>query len=748
MVKVREDQPVFSDGTVDLESWLVRVELQNPLLDREVLLRACRIARVAEQETDSPKNHWGEGESAYRTGLEMAEILSELKLDQEAIIAAILYRTVREEVLPLDTVRDQFGPQVATLIEGVLRMAAIHTKHKSTRRAVLGQHETQGDAVRKMLVAMIDDVRVALIKLAERTCAIRAVKKAPAQRRYKVAREVFDIYAPLAHRLGVGHLKWELEDLSFRYIEPLDYKKIAKLLDEKRLDRQRYIGNVQTILQDEVSKAEVKAEIQGRAKHIYSIWRKMKRKSISFSQVYDIRAFRVLVPDVRDCYTVLGIVHSLWRHIPREFDDYIASPKSNGYRSLHTAVIGPEGKVVEVQIRTREMHDDAELGICAHWVYKGTDAKGKAHSRGYEEKVNWLRQVLEWHDELGDIQEMVEEWGADVATDRIYVLTPEGHVIDLSKGATPIDFAYKIHTDVGNRCRGAKVNGRIVPLTHRLKIGDQVSVLTGRDPAPSRDWLNPDLGYVHSSRARAKIRHWFKSLDREENLREGKTILMRELQRFNLPKLNMDELAQRVNYTQADDMYAATGAGDLRLMQVVHSAEAMVNPGRPDEIQLSAASELKPSGDLVIHGVGNMMTQIANCCKPVPGDPVVGFITLGRGVSIHRQDCVNLLQMKDREPERIIEVSWGGETRRTYPVDLNILAYDRTGLLRDVMMIMANSNINVTSVNTLSNKDESQADMRLTVEIEDIDSLGKVMAQLSKIANVADVLRVMPRVRH
>jgi GTP pyrophosphokinase len=301
---------------------------------------------------------------------------------------------------------------------------------------------------------------------------------------------------------------------------------------------------------------------------------------------------------------------------------------------------------------------------------------------------------------------------------------------------------------VGNRCRGAKVNGRIVPLTHHLKIGDQVSVLTGRDPAPSRDWLNPDLGYVNSSRARAKIRHWFKSLDRNVNLREGKTILMRELQRFNLPKLDMGELALRVNYQQADDMYAAIGAGDLRLMQVVHSAEAMINPGRSDEIQLSSASELRPSGDLVIHGVGNMMTQIANCCKPVPGDPVVGFITLGRGVSIHRQDCVNLLQMKDREPERIIEVSWGGETRRTYPVELNILAYDRTGLLRDIMMIMANSNINVTSVNPLSNKDESQADMRLTVEIEDIDSLGKVMAQLSNISNVADVLRVMPRVKH
>lgn len=743
MVKVREDQPVFSDGTVDLESWLHRIEQKAPLIDSDELVRACRIARLAEQEADAPKNHWGEGESAYRTGLEMAEILADLNLDQEALIAAILYRTVREEELPLDTVRDQFGPQVASLIEGVLRMAAIHTQHKSTRASVLGQSETQGEAVRKMLVAMIDDVRVALIKLAERTCAIRAVKHAPAARKYKVAREVSDIYAPLAHRLGVGQLKWELEDLSFRYLEPQDYKKIAKLLDEKRLNRQHYIENVQSILQAEVEAAGIQSEIQGRAKHIYSIWRKMKRKSISFSQVYDIRAFRVLVPDVRDCYTVLGIVHSLWRHIPREFDDYIASPKSNGYRSLHTAVIGPEGKVVEVQIRTHAMHEDAELGVCAHWVYKGTDAKGNPHSRGYEEKVNWLRQVLEWHDELGGIEEMVEELGADVETDRIYVLTPEGHVVDLARGATPIDFAYKIHTDVGNRCRGAKVNDRIVPLNHQLKIGDQVSVLTGREPSPSRDWLNPDLGYVHSNRARAKIRHWFKSLDRDQNLAEGRAMLMRELQRFNLPKLDMDEVAILVNYNCADDMYAAIGAGDLRLMQVVHAAEALVNPSPPDEIQLGEVTEHKSSGDLVIHGVGNMLTSIANCCKPVPGDPVVGFITLGRGVSIHRQDCVNLLQLKSREPERIIEVSWGDRSRRTYPVDITILAYDRTGLLRDIMMVMANANLNVTSVNTLSNKDESQADMKLTLEIEDIDALGKVMAQLSKIPNVADVRRAI-----
>ncbi|EAR10340.1 GTP diphosphokinase [Reinekea blandensis] len=740
-MKVREDQPVFSDGTVDLEAWLERIEAKTAIVDPEELIRACRIARTAEQESDHPANTWGEGASAFKTGLEMVEILADLGLDQDALVAAVLYRTVREEELALETVRDQFGPKIANLIQGVMRMAAISNR-KSTRDSVFGQNETQGEAVRKMLVAMIDDVRVALIKLAERTCAIRAIKHSPAARRYRVAREVFDIYAPLAHRLGVGHLKWELEDLAFRYIEPQDYKKIAKLLDEKRLDRQEYIQKVQTLITEEIEKANVQAEIQGRAKHIYSIWRKMKRKNITFSQVYDIRAFRILVPEVRDCYTVLGIVHSMWRHIPREFDDYIASPKQNGYRSLHTAVIGPEGKVVEIQIRTQEMHDDAELGVCAHWLYKGTDAKKGGQSRGYEEKVSWLRQVLEWHDELGGIDEMVEELGVDVTIDRIYVLTPDGHVVDLASNATPIDFAYKVHTDIGHRCRGAKVNGRIVSLNTQLKIGDQVEILTGSEASPSRDWLNSDLGYVTSSRARAKIKHWFKSQDRDINVRDGRDMLLRELRRFNLTDVDMQALAQDVNFTDEDSLFAALGAGDIRLMHVVHHAEELTHPKKAKAPAFKTPKKQNHSGDLIIQGVGNMLTTIANCCKPVPGDPVVGFITQGRGVSIHRDDCVNLLQLKSTEPERIIDVSWGNEVKTTYPVELLVSAYDRTGLLKDLMVVLANIGINVISMNTLSNKNDNSAKMTITVEVEDLRSLGRIMTQLSKVPNVADVHRI------
>lgn len=740
-MKVREDQPVFSDGTVNLEAWLKRIEAKTTIMDPEELTRACRIARTAEQASDHQANGWGEGASAFKTGLEMVEILADLGLDQDALVAAALYRTVREEELSLETVRDQFGPKIANLIMGVMRMAAI-SQQKSTRDSVFGQNETQGESVRKMLVAMIDDVRVALIKLAERTCAIRAIKHSPAARRYKVAREVADIYAPLAHRLGVGHLKWELEDLAFRYIEPQDYKKIAKLLDEKRLDRQEFIQKVQRLITDEVEKANIKAQIQGRAKHIYSIWRKMKRKNITFSQVYDIRAFRILVPEVRDCYTVLGIVHSMWRHIPREFDDYIASPKQNGYRSLHTAVIGPEGKVVEIQIRTQEMHDDAELGVCAHWLYKGTDLKKTGQSRGYEEKVSWLRQVLEWHDELGGIDEMVEELGVDVTIDRIYVMTPDGHVVDLSSDATPIDFAYKVHTDIGHRCRGAKVNGRIVPLNTRLKIGDQVEILTGAEASPSRDWLNTDLGYVRSSRARAKIKHWFKSQDRDINIRDGREMLQRELRRFNLASIDMNRLANSVNFNDEDSLYAALGAGDIRLMHVVHHAEELTHPKKEKTPAFKESKPQNHTGDLIIQGVGNMLTVIANCCKPVPGDSVAGFITQGRGVSIHRDDCVNLLQLKSNEPERIIDVSWGSDVKTTYPVELLVEAYDRTGLLKDLMVVLSNIGINVVSMNTLSDKSENSAKMTITVEVEDLRSLGRIMAQLAKVPNVADVHRV------
>lgn len=507
MVQVRAHQPVNDDGSINLVAWLDHVTRVDPALDRQALQEACEFARDAEQQANTSEHHWSEGASTFRAGLDIAEILADLKLDQDSLVAAIIYRGVREGKITLAAVQQRFGAVVAKLIEGVLRMAAISASINPRESVVVGS-QTQVENLRKMLVAMVDDVRVALIKLAERTCAIRAVKEADEDKRQRVAREVFDIYAPLAHRLGIGHIKWELEDLSFRYLEPDQYKQIAKLLHERRLDREQYINDAMANLRQELEATGIKADISGRAKHIYSIWRKMQRKGLQFSQIYDVRALRVLVPEVRDCYTTLGIVHTLWRHIPKEFDDYIANPKENGYRSLHTAVLGPEGKVLEVQIRTHAMHEEAELGVCAHWRYKGTDVK--SGSNHYEEKISWLRQVIEWHEELGDIGGLAEQLRVDIEPDRVYVFTPDGHAIDLPKGATPLDFAYRVHTEIGHNCRGAKINGRIVPLTYSLQTGEQVEIITSKQGTPSRDWLNPNLGYVTTSRARAKIVHWFK----------------------------------------------------------------------------------------------------------------------------------------------------------------------------------------------------------------------------------------------
>ncbi len=748
MVKVREDYPLLDDGSVDIDGWIDRLQQQVNLEDVDDLRRACHLAKVVESEAVAAGDFWSQNTTSFVTGLEMTQILAELQMDSASLIAAVLYRAVREEKLSLGSVEKEFGAEVVHLISGVLQMAAISNIHQPYQGSVLGQSQTQVDNIRRMLVTMIDDVRVALIKLAERTCAIRDVKDASSEKRHRVAREVFDIYAPLAHRLGIGYLKWELEDLSFRYLHETAYKKIAKQLDERRVDRQKFIEEVLSVLRHELDQYGIKAELSGRAKHIYSIWRKMHRKGIDFSQIYDIRAIRILVPSVKDCYSALGLVHSLWRHIPHEFDDYVANPKQNGYQSLHTAVVGPHGKVMEVQIRTQKMHEEAELGVCAHWLYKGTDTQQKSH--GYEQKIAWLRQVLEWQEELGaKTSELVEQWRNDIVSDRIYVFTPEGHVIDLPSSSTPIDFAYKVHTEVGHACRGAKINGRIVPLTYVLKTGDQVSILTSGQAKPSRDWLNPDLGYTATSRARAKITHWFKLQDRDQNIEEGQEILQDVLKRLSLEKVPYEELAQKINMPTAEDMFAAIGAGDLKPMQVAHMAQRMLEPKEHQlSLQLpSASAEATKSGDVHILGVGNLLTQMAQCCKPLPGDPIVGYITIGRGVSIHRQDCLNVLQLQSSEPNRIIEVSWG-DSEFTYPVDIIIDAYDRSGLLRDITVLLANERVNVTMVNTQTDKKMNTARLQLTIEVTALEMLGRVLDRIRRLPNVVDVRRAQPGEHH
>lgn len=743
MVQVRAHQPVNDDGSINLEAWLEHVTRVDPALERQALQEACEFARDLEQQANTTPHHWSEDASTFRAGLDIAEILADLKLDQDSLVAAIIYRGVREGKITLAAVHQRFGPVVAKLIEGVLRMAAISASINPRESVVVGS-QTQVENLRKMLVAMVDDVRVALIKLAERTCAIRAVKEADEEKRQRVAREVFDIYAPLAHRLGIGHIKWELEDLSFRYLEPEQYKQIAKLLHERRLDREQYINDAMDHLRQELEATGIKADISGRAKHIYSIWRKMQRKGLQFSQIYDVRALRVLVPEVRDCYTTLGIVHTLWRHIPKEFDDYIANPKENGYRSLHTAVLGPEGKVLEVQIRTHAMHEEAELGVCAHWRYKGTDVK--SGSNHYEEKISWLRQVIEWHEELGDIGGLAEQLRVDIEPDRVYVFTPDGHAIDLPKGATPLDFAYRVHTEIGHNCRGAKINGRIVPLTYSLQTGEQVEIITSKQGTPSRDWLNPNLGYVTTSRARAKIVHWFKLQDRDQNVAAGKQLLERELARLALVGADFDKLAEKANLKTAEDLFAALGAGDVRLAHAVNLAQQLLEPERGNE-QLELiprkAQGFKPGkrGDIQIQGVGNLLTQMAGCCQPLPGDPIVGYITLGRGVTIHRQDCPTALQQTAREPERMIQVSWGPVPVQTYPVEIVIKAYDRSGLLRDVTQVLLNEKLNVLAVNTRSNKEDNTASMSITVEIPGLDALGRLLARIGQLPNIIEARR-------
>ncbi|SFM12222.1 GTP diphosphokinase [Marinobacter zhejiangensis] len=742
MVKVREDYVVNQDGELDIERWVHQIESQTHLEDVAQFRRACEKAAEIDLQAVQEDRLWAPGASSFRTGIDMAQVLVELHLDQASLVAAILYRAVREERVPLKEIRDEFGDEVANLIDGVQQMAAISSFHHPLKGSVLGQSQGQLDNVRKMLVTMIDDVRVALIKLAERTCAIRAVKDVSPEKRMRVAREVFDIYAPLAHRLGIGHIKWELEDLSFRYLHATAYKKIAKLLDEKRLARDSYIGRVLETLQKELAKCGIEGELSGRAKHIYSIWRKMRRKGIDFSQVYDVRAVRILVPEVRDCYAALGIVHSLWRHIPNEFDDYIANPKENGYQSLHTAVVGPEGKVMEVQIRTHQMHEEAELGVCAHWLYKGTDNGNK--SSGYEAKINWLRQVLDWQEDLGDLSGLADHLKTDVASDRVYVFTPEGHVVDLPQGATPVDFAYRVHTEVGHACRGARVNERIVPLTYPLKTGEQVVILTSNNPAPSRDWLNPSLGYIQTSRARAKVTHWFKQQDHDRNVVDGRAILEDEFRRLSIHDVDLNELAQKVNYVSSEDMFAAVGAGDLRPTHVANAAQQMIEP-RNQQLDLKLVRNRKRTydtdSDVQIQGVGKLKTQVAKCCKPLPGDAIGGYITVGRGVTVHRQDCLTFLHLQEFEPNRIIEVSWGSRPEAVYPVEIEIDAYDRAGLLRDITQVLSASKTNVLALHTASNTDDNTATMSVTVEISSLEQLARLLAQIRNLPNIADVRR-------
>lgn len=739
MVQVRESHKFNPDGSICFEEWLATLQLRGTLDHHERIRRACELSWDAEQRARATNTVWA-GRNSYLTGLEMAEILVELRLDSEALIASILYRSVRESRVTLDSLRTEFGDEVAKLVEGVQRMAAINETDTSRTR-VLGQSGDQVENVRKMLLALIDDVRVALIKLAERTCALRAVKNAPEERRQRVAREVFEIYVPLAHRLGIGQLKWELEDLSFRYLQEDNYKRIASLLDERRVDRERFVVEVTEELRRQLDRANIDAEVTGRAKNIYSIWRKMQAKKLDFSQIFDIRAVRILVPEVRDCYATLGIVHNLWRVIPNEFDDYIATPKENGYQSLHTAVIGPDKKVFEIQIRTFAMDEDAELGVCAHWRYKEgiTDPHYKD---SFDDKIAWLRQLLAWHDEMGMVGGLAEQLRSDSSTpDRIYVFTPEGHVVDMMMGATPLDFAYYVHTEIGNKCCGARVNGKTVPLSYRLQTGDRVEVLADEQSTPSRDWLKPGLGYANTPRAQAKLIQWFKTQGREQNVNHGRALLAEEFERLAVAHPNYRDLARKLGCKNEEGLFAAVGVSAIGVDEVIAAVQELSQLLCVlEESRLAAESPVQQTH---VFGAGRFSTQLASCCSPMEGDPVVGCLSEDNHVVVHRPDCPVALHYQLESDENFIEVQWGDGRRISMLVELYILAYDRAGLLRDITTILADAQIEVMEVNTRTDRNSGTARMSLQVEVDSYPVLSRVLEKISRLNNVIEARRVV-----
>ena len=744
MVKVREEYPVQDSGEVDIAAWLDHIQTQYKLSIKrpELLLAACELACSAEREAVSREIEWAPGSNSFHTGLEMAEILAELHLDDESLAAAVIYRAVREGKVSIKKVSSVLGKDIAKLLDGVLRMAAIAYIRDHHQDGVLGKSaDKQIDSIKKMLISIVEDLRVPLIKLAERTCAIRAVKNASEEKKRRVAEEVQTVYAPLANRLGIAHLKWELEDLSFRYLEPDAYKMIARLLDERRVDRDGYIQHVIDIILELLEIKGIKAEIYGRSKHIYSIWRKMKRKSIGFSDVYDIRAVRILVDSVAECYESLGLVHSLWRNIPQEFDDYIANPKENGYQSLHTAVIGPEAKVLEVQIRTHDFHEAAEFGVCSHWRYKDVD--NLQTSTSYEQKIEWLRQVLELPEETGGIDNIAEQFSTAIAEDRVYAFTPDGHVVDLPAGSTPLDFAYHIHTDVGHKCRSAQVNGKVVPLTYWLQTGDQVEILTAKLGTPSRHWLVSELGYLKTARAKNKVRQWFKQRKNKEQIADGRSLIESEFHRLALDYIDNQELLVRLGITSLDDLYAMVGAGDLSLERLLHAAQAIIN--QQDSLtqlsfSLSERAEVKRSTmNVDIVGAGNMALEIADCCQPLPGDSIGGCITEDNKVEVHLHRCEQLLQASGSG--RLIRLEWGVSERDTFPVDVTIEAYDRKGLLKDVVNILDSSEVNVMATSTASDKESNTATMEMTVEVQGLAELSRLLMQFNELPNVANAYR-------
>jgi len=738
----------LDQANIDVPTWLDNVAKRIGQESVPNLSAACEFIRSHMNTSESERS------GAYVTGIGMTDILTYLYQDEDALVAAMLYRSARKSIISLAEVEKNFGPDILTLVKDTLAMGKLSEIIESNKRLedhFVNNQRDQLSNIYSMLISVTNDVRVVLIKLAERTFAMRELTFSNQERQTRVAREVMTIYAPLAHRLGIAQLKWELEDLAFRYLAPDRYKEIAKLLSEKRSERESYIQRVQDKLNESLADASIEGEVSGRVKHIYSIYRKMKLKGLSFDQLYDIRALRVLVNSPSDCYHVLGLVHGLWRYIPEQFDDYITNPKSNGYRSLHTAVIA-ENKSLEVQIRTHEMHFEAELGMCAHVNYK-EGLKNKKDNY-LNQRISSLRQLLSINnetrnqprsavvagEEIDDIEFDEEEQLVDFdELERIYIFSRDGDITELPKGATVLDFAYYVHTQVGNRAQAARVNQRYVPLTYQLKTGEQVEIITKASREPNRDWLVASLGYIHTNRARSKLRQWFNKQDRDKNIEIGRQMLSKELERLSVHpnSIDLNDYIQHFHVNTTDDIIVGLVTGDIGLNQLTShiSRQLHLEPEIPPESFVPHVDN-RDTGKLDaykihIDGLDNIEINLAGCCHPVHGEPIAGYITLSRGVSVHNRGCPEYLRLVERDPERKIEAAWQVQTGRYQPVDIHVEAYDRRGLLRDLTQIIDKENVNIRQVQTLSN-DDNIAFLKFHIEVSGLAHLSKLLAKLEQ----------------
>lgn len=717
MKKTRDFNQITKDFTIDQYlHQLVGFDVEEDSL----LRHACAMVWQLPTEGSLPNS------------LDVALLLSELGSDETTLIVALLSSTRLMKDTNSEEIERIFGSDIVRLVNSVIQLHEFHGERDESS-------PEQVERLRRMLLSMVDDIRAVLIKLAFRVQRLRQLSLAPENEQQDVARESLDIFAPIANRLGIGQLKWELEDLAFRYLEPGTYKRIAKDLDGKIEEREQFIVEVVDKIEQITAREGISANIYGRPKHIYSIWKKMTDKRRSFDELFDVRAVRVVVDNIAECYVVLGLVHAQWRHINKEFDDYIANPKENGYQSLHTAVYGPRGKPVEIQIRTEQMHEFAEFGVAAHWRYKETGGSKSNLQLGVES----LRKLLDTTQ--NNDEELMESFRSEMFHDRVYVLTPEGRVIDLPEGGTPLDFAYAVHTEIGHRCRGAKVNGRIVQLTYQLKNGERVEVLTTKEASPRRDWMISHLGFIKTSRARNRIRSWFRKQDKDKNYIEGKALCEREFKRHGI-KPDLSKVVKHFKLGTSDDFYIHLGRGDISIAQMSAMLHVLdEGHDKNKNIPLLAKPRHKAaksaSSDVNVLGVGNLLTSIANCCMPVPHDDIVGFITKDRGVSVHRTDCNNILYLKEKDQARLIEVEWGDTATQSYPVNILIHANDRHGLLSDITSTLSDDKVNVIAVNTMSDKKEQTARMAVTIEIRDLQQLTRVMDKISQLRNVIDVSR-------